>query len=48
MTKFSWAKPLLGYGINADETQEGLALDPDCRLVPSIAEKILIPWIERN
>jgi hypothetical protein len=47
MTKFPWAKPLFGYGFSPDEAPDTLTNDPDSRLVPSIVEKVLIPWIER-
>jgi hypothetical protein len=45
LLKFPWIKPLLAYAYNTNETAESLRTDPDCRMIPSVLEKVLVPWI---
>ena len=45
MLKFPWVKPLASYGSTDDGSIESLAADPDSKLIPDVAEKIVVPWI---
>ncbi|ODN06382.1 PAX3- and PAX7-binding protein 1 [Orchesella cincta] len=47
MLKFPWIKPLISFGCHKKETFESLSTDPDSRLIPSVAEKIVLPFITR-
>lgn len=48
MLKFQWIKPLISFGYDKKETLETLSIDPDSRLIPSIAEKVILPYINRK
>ncbi|CAL8099261.1 unnamed protein product [Orchesella dallaii] len=47
MLKFPWIKSLMTFGCHKKETLESLSTDPDSRLIPSVAEKVLLPYINR-
>jgi len=46
--KFPWIRELAAYGLKENETLESLSTNADTRLLPSVAEKVMIPWINRE
>lgn len=41
--KMDWYRTLALYGLHDDETESGLAKDPDVCLLPNIVDKVLVP-----
>lgn len=41
-------KSLISYSYRQGESIEELSKDPDSRLVPSVVEKVVLPWIGRE
>lgn len=48
LERMDWYNDLMKYGWHPLETEDSLLNDPDCKLIPVLIEKIILPKLTGN